>query len=64
MLPTIKRNIDPSDSLDEYFWKLMLKPIDKNPGLGNGGDVVIIHHEIRLKAEKLGSECGVLSFAH
>lgn len=42
----------------------MLKPIDKNPGLGNGGDVVIIHHEIRLKAEKLGSECGVLSFAH
>ena len=33
MLPTIKRNIDPSnsDSLDEYFWKLMLKPVDKNP---------------------------------
>ena len=64
MLPTIERNIDPSDSSRRILLKTNVKTCRQKPGFRGREGVVIIHHEIRLKAEKLGSEGGLMSFAH
>ena len=66
MLPTIERNIHPSDSSRRILLKTNVKTCRQKPGFRGRESVVIIriHHEIRLKAEKLGSECGLMSFAH